>query len=179
MDRRKGTDMRGCVVVFALSLALPFACGKEKAPASTPPTAPADDGGTPSDDAAGDAGADASAKTWDEMSWDDRKQHMMHEVTPKMADLFRGLAPEHYAEFNCVTCHGPGAKQGEFDMPSPSLPKLPPGGDFAKLMETKPDVMKFMGERVVPEMAALLDTAPYDPSTGEGFGCYGCHQASG
>ena len=24
----------------------------------------------------------------------------------------------------CVTCHGPGIKQGKFDMPNPGLPKL-------------------------------------------------------
>ncbi len=171
--------MRGCVVVFALLFAVPFACGKEQAPPSTPPTASGEDGAAPAGGAAGDDGADAGSKTWASMSWDEKKQHMAQEVTPKMADLFRGVAPEHYAEFNCVTCHGPGAKEGKFHMPSPSLPKLPPGGDFAELMQTKPDVMKFMGEQVVPEMAALLDTEPYDPQTHEGFGCYGCHEASG
>ncbi|MCH9684605.1 MAG: hypothetical protein K0V04_24425, partial [Deltaproteobacteria bacterium] len=102
---------------------LPAACGKEQPPTSAP---------------APDTPALEEPKTWSTMSRDDKKQHMMDEVTPKMASLFQGVAPEHYAEFNCMTCHGPGAKEGDFSMPSASLPKLPPNGDFAQLMETKP-----------------------------------------
>ena len=62
-------------------------------------------------------------------------------------------------------------------MPSPALPKLPPNGDFAALMEKKPKVMEFMMQKVVPEMAGTIGMQPFDPKTGEGFGCYGCHQS--
>ncbi|MEM6993989.1 MAG: hypothetical protein AAF721_25985 [Myxococcota bacterium] len=167
--------MRHHLIIFAIAAA-PLACGKEKPPTAPPATDTA--GATPAADD-GAAAEPEEPKTWATMGWDEKKQHMMDEVTPKMAGLFQGVSAEHYAEFNCVTCHGPGAKEGKFKMPSDSLPKLPPNGDFAKLMEAKPDVMKFMGEQVVPEMAALLDTPPYDPSTNEGFGCYGCHQTEG
>lgn len=160
------------LTIFTVAAVFPLACGKDKAPT----TAPAPD---TTDVAADDAVAadPAQPKTWSSMGWDEKKQHMMDEVTPTMAGLFQGMSAEHYADFNCVTCHGPGAKEGQFKMPSPSLPKLPPNGDFAKLMEAKPDVMKFMSEQVVPEMAALLDMPAYDHATNEGFGCYGCHQS--
>ncbi len=165
--------MRQHLIALFLVSIVPLGCGKEKPPTAAPAPdtagAPGDDGeATPPDD---------GPKTWGTMSWDDKKQHMMDEVTPTMAGLFQGVAPEHYAEFNCVTCHGPGAKEGKFSMPSAALPKLPPNGDFAELMEAKPDVMKFMAEQVVPQMATLLDMEPYNHETNEGFGCYGCHQS--
>ena len=27
----------------------------------------------------------------------------------------------------------------------------------------------------VPEAAAMLDMEPFNPETGQGFGCFGCH----
>lgn len=36
---------------------------------------------------------------------------------------------------------------------------------------------EFMLNVVVPKMAALLAQKPYDPATGQGFGCFGCHPA--
>jgi cytochrome c551/c552 len=39
----------------------------------------------------------------------------------------------------------------------------------------KPEVAKFMAEKVVPEMAATLGEPPYDMTTHKGFGCGGCH----
>lgn len=172
--------MRNTVLFLALAFPLTTsACGKEKPPTAAPAADSADGGAAAAADDTAVSAEPEAASSWGSMSWDEKKAHMMHEVTPTMAALFQGVAPEHYAEFNCVSCHGPGAKEGKFKMPSASLPKLPPNGDFAKLMEAKPDVMAFMSQQVVPEMAALLDTPAYDPSTNEGFGCYGCHQSQG
>lgn len=61
--------------------------------------------------------------------------------------------------------------EGTFAMPNPELPEL---GDFDALQTSKPQVVAFMVE-VETEMAALLDTEPYDPQTHEGFGCGACH----
>jgi hypothetical protein len=73
-----------------------------------------------------------------------------------------------------VTCHGPDAKKGEFEMPNPKLPKLDPKDNF-KAHKKEAEVVKFMMERVVPEMATLLGEEPYDPAKQEGFGCFDCH----
>lgn len=32
-----------------------------------------------------------------------------------------------------------------------------------------------MAEVVVPAMAEAMGETPFDPATGEGFGCAGCH----
>ena len=165
---------------LALSL-IPFVLLSCDSKPATPDTAAPTDVAPAADssDASADAPDDTSSAAWADLSMDDKKKRMMDVVVPTMTGHFQGVNAERYAEFNCVTCHGPGAKEGEFAMPSPSLPKLPPNGDFAKLFEAKPDVSKFMAEVVTPEMAKMLDVAPYDPKTNEGFGCYGCHQAEG
>ncbi len=165
--------MRRTFPIFALALLTSTGCGKEKPPTTSPDPVAAEGEGDASVD---DQGA---PKAWGSMSFDDKKQHMMDVVTPTMAGVFQGFSAEHFAEFNCTNCHGPGANEGKFQMPSASLPKLPPNGDFAALFEAKPEVMSFMAEKVVPQMAATLDVAPYDPETHEGFGCYACHQAEG
>jgi hypothetical protein len=64
-------------------------------------------------------------------------------------------------------------------MPNPKItPKVPNDKDaFAKLMKDQPDAVKFMGGKVVPEMAQMLGMDPYDMKTGKGFGCHECHTA--
>ena len=67
------------------------------------------------------------------------------------------------------------SSDGKFKMPNPKLPKLSFTDGFKKHMDKKPEITKFMMEKVVPEMATLLGTQPYDPKTQKGFGCAGCH----
>jgi hypothetical protein len=106
-----------------------------------------------------------------DMTHEQKAAYMEQVVVPAMSKKFQGWRAERYAEFGCVTCHGPGVDQGKFDMPNPDLPKL---GDFDQLEKDKPEVVAFM-EEVETEMAALLDTPAYDPKTHEGFGCHNCH----
>jgi hypothetical protein len=96
-----------------------------------------------------------------------------------MKDDFATFDAKHYGGMNCATCHGDGAKNGTFKMPNPKLPKLNPANGFKKHMDKKPEVTKFMMEKVVPDMAKLLDTQPYDPKTNTGFGCMSCHPIEG
>lgn len=164
--------MRQLLPALILLVVVPSACKTAPPPSATPtgPTSPT----------AAVAPQDPAAKpAWANMDAEAKKGHMMDAVTPTMAALFQAVNPERYGEFTCVTCHGPGANKGEFAMPSPSLPKLPANGDFSQIMAAKPDVMKFMGQQVVPKMAELLDTPAYDPATHAGFGCFGCHQKAG
>lgn len=60
--------------------------------------------------------------------------------------------------------------------PQSTLPRLTLSGDgFQKLRAKQPEVTTFMAEVVVPAMAEALGEPPFDPATGEGFGCAGCH----
>ena len=159
-------------IAMGLCLVAAAGCNKDSG-ASAPP-----DPSGASEPAASEPAADATDEAppaWPEMTHEQKIQHMKTEVTPTMMAVFQGFNADRYAEFNCATCHGPGANDGEFAMPSPALPKLPPNGEFDALMKEKPEVMNFMFE-VGPKMAGSLGVAPYDPETHEGFGCYGCHQ---
>ncbi len=101
-------------------------------------------------------------------------------VHPNMAKLFQRFQGTAYPELTCRSCHGPDAEQVQYKMPH-GLPALDPAhmpdpdgpGREAR-------VARFMIDEVTPQMADLLGVAPYDASTGRGFGCFGCHpQASG
>jgi len=113
---------------------------------------------------------------WDKWSHDQKMAYMKSAVMPKMGALFHDFDPKDYAEPKCGMCHGPHAKDVNFKMPNPDLPKLPatPAG-FKKLAAKYPKAMEFMGKQVEPQMAALLGEQPYDMKTGQGFGCFGCH----
>lgn len=162
--------------LFALGLAV--ACGG----AQTPPSSeapPASDGPAPEESSAEASAQDApaqGAKAFHDMAPGERIDFMKKVITPHMSELFQSANAERYASMNCATCHGAGAKQGHFHMPSPDLPALDPTDGFAAHRSAAPEVTAFMMEKVVPEMARLLGEQPYDPETGRGFGCFACHQ---
>jgi hypothetical protein len=115
--------------------------------------------------------AHPAAPSFDSMTKEQKIEHMKTVVTPRLGKVFREADEKHYKDFSCTTCHG--AKKED---PHKFLPKLTlSGGGFEKLTKAKPAVMKFMGEKVVPEMAAAMNEKPYDPATKQGFGCGGCH----
>lgn len=109
------------------------------------------------------------ATPFDQMPPGDKMQYMKNEVAPHMAKVFQEFSAD-YTEFGCPTCHGPGANQGDFAMPTDSLPALD-----EEEMQEHPEMTDFMSSKVVPNMATLLGEQPYDEATGEGFGCYDCH----
>jgi mono/diheme cytochrome c family protein len=155
-------------LAFTLSLsgALLAACGGAKAPAESAEPAAESDASSGAD--ASSEGA--SAKSFDDMSAPERMKHMKTVVAPQMAKVFQEADAEKYADFSCAVCHGPGAKDGDFEMPSAALPALD-----KEEMDEHPEVTKFMAERVVPEMAKLLGEEPYNHETQQGFGCFDCH----
>jgi len=178
--------------VFALSGALGFACGGEK-PATTggvegAPSASAAPSAVESAkpvESAAPAASSASAapavsaapteKAWKDKTHDEKLAQMKTVVMPKMKEIFQAFDPKDFKDFTCKTCHGPGAKKGDFAMPNKSLPKLSFKDNLAKHMKEHPKAVKFMQEQVVPEMAKALGVKPFDPTTKEGFGCGNCH----
>jgi mono/diheme cytochrome c family protein len=117
----------------------------------------------------------APATPFEDMKHGDQIAYMKNVVLPAMAKSFQAVEPEEFANMNCATCHGPGAKNGSFEMPNPDLPKLDVTDGFAVHMKEHPEMTKFMMEKVVPDVATLLGEEPYNPETGKGFGCFDCH----
>jgi cytochrome c553 len=147
------------------------------APAAEAPTEPAGSSAeaAPAATAVAET-APAASVAWKDMTKDQRIEHMKNVVLPKMKESFAAFDAKHFGNMNCATCHGDGAKDGTFKMPSPKLPKLSVANGFKKHMDHAPEVTKFMMSKVLPEMAALLDAQPYDAKTNQGFGCAGCHE---
>ena len=166
----------GFSIVAFIALSANLGCGPATPDAKAAPPA---DTAIPAATGAPAAGADkapaADTVGWGKMSHEQKMTHMKTVIQPKMSALFQAFNADQYKDMNCGTCHGPGAKQGKFAMPTDSIVKLNPADHFAKHMGKTAAATKFMMEKVVPEMAKLQGEAPYDPATQKGFGCFECH----
>lgn len=99
-----------------------------------------------------------------------KMDRMTEVVMADMAPVFKGFDGK-YAAFDCSTCHVNHAHH-----PKDGLPKLAfSNGGYEKLVAEQPEMMKFMGEQVLPAMVKAMAETPFDPATGQGFGCNGCH----
>jgi hypothetical protein len=148
-------------VALATALA---ACGGSQPAASSP----AEPGAAPAD-----APAEGSAEVWsDSMSDQQKAEFMKKKVVPTMAKTFQEFDAKKYADFGCKTCHGPQFKPHPVDF----LPELHVKDGKLVEADEHPELAKFMGEKVSPQMAEIFGKKPYDPQTKEGFGCAGCHK---
>jgi len=169
------TMLGTCAVAITMAA---FGCGPAT-PAPTTAPAPAD-GATPAASASAPAAPTASAAptssapastTWNaSASKDEKVAFMKANVMPKMTPVFQAHDSSRYAKVTCMTCHGP-----EFKDPKDFLPHLTLKDGAITAFKEKPEVAKWMVEKVVPEMAAAMGLKPYDMKTHEGFGCAGCH----
>jgi hypothetical protein len=159
---------RLAILLLALGL---VACSRSSAPPAGP-TAAAEDDDSP---VVGPPGV-----AWKDMTKKQRGRYMSKVVMPVMEPLFKDFDAKRYAEFGCDTCHGKGADAGTFEMPNPDLLAIPGPDDpeaFAPIFEKQPEMVKFMGGKVMPEMARLLGREPFDYQNPkpDAFGCLGCH----
>jgi hypothetical protein len=151
---------------FIAAALLVSACEKQTTP-STPPseTPPATDTNTT------DAPADDGTSSFFTLDEQGKMQRMTKVVMPQMGEVFKAYDAEKYGKFDCATCHVNHAHK-----PKDGLPKIVlSNGGWEKLSAEKPELMKFMSEQVAPAMAKAMGEPPFDPATGKGFGCTGCH----
>jgi hypothetical protein len=168
-------------LLFVASIGFFAACGGPATPADngTAGSGSASASAAPSASAEASASASASttpaAKSWDAMSHAERLELMKTVIVPKMAADFQGFDAKKYEKFGCGNCHGARIKDGNFAMPNPELPHLSFTDGFKKHMTAKPEITKFMMQKVEIDMAAALGLQPFDMKTKQGFGCSGCH----
>lgn len=148
-----------------VAAAVLLACGGGQ-PAPSSPATPSEPGAEP----AAEGGADL--KWSDDMPVKDKGVFMKKKVMPEMSKIFKEFDAKEYANFSCKTCHGPQMKPKPVDF----LPELHIKDKQVVEAADHAELAKFMGEKVTPEMAALFGKPHYDPATGQGFGCGGCHK---
>lgn len=152
-------------------------CPRSSEPAAQPSTAPAAPSAAPAAPAAsGTGGIGAPNIPWAQKTRAQRQDYMGLYVLPRMEKLFKEWRPDEYGTFRCQNCHGEGFDKPpvDFKMPRVAFP-LSADDPLGAAMKYDPEAAKFMSEVVVPAMAELLGEKPYDPKTGQGFGCFRCH----
>ncbi len=145
---------------FVVAMVLATACGGKSPPPAAPPAPPAQKA--------------LPDVPFDKLADDQQVEFMKQKVVPQMKPIFQQHDGKKFAEFGCTTCHGPGAKQGHFDMPNPELPKL----SMKELMggtKYKKDDVEWMSKQVKPTVAKLLGQTEWSPDNPKGFSCGACH----
>lgn len=112
---------------------------------------------------------------WSEMDASQRAHHMSAVVEPRMEAVFQGFDARRFADFGCETCHGAGAADGTYAMPSPDLPHLRERMFFREARKQHPEAARFMWKEVLPAMAESLGVT-YGPKGA--LDCDGCHVVS-
>jgi hypothetical protein len=110
---------------------------------------------------------------WAEMDESERMEHMATVVLPRMQAVFQAHDPERFADFGCATCHGSGAANGDFHMPSASLPVLDASSFYKKHRKGEPEMVRLMWKHVEPAMGEAL-AVTYGLGGGE-IECQSCH----
>ena len=114
-----------------------------------------------------------------DMSFEQREVFMAEVVTPKMRETFVAFDPKFQA-LSCATCHGAGATDGTYRMPSADIGPLPSTEEaFMAKLQQDPEFARwsqFMLEKVYPQMAEMLQEPMFDPmKQPDGFSCANCH----
>lgn len=153
----------------------PASAAASASPTASVPQPPSSAGSAQPGDAGLPPPADTAAASpkFDDLPKDKKVEVMMTKVVPNVGKDFKDFDGKRFEKFGCATCHGPKKNQD----PHQVLPKLTlSNGGFEKLQKHKPEMVKFMAEKVTPDMAAALGEKPFDPATKQGFGCGGCHE---
>ncbi len=157
-----------CLGLLLAATAL-VACGGSQ-PAAETPAAP---GAAPAGEAPAAEVPGGAELVWkDDMPTKDKAEFMKQKVLPAMTKTFQDYDAKKYEKFSCKTCHGKDMKPKPVD----ALPELHMKAGKLAEADTNPDMVKFMHEKVAPQMADIFGKKPYDPATNQGFGCGGCHK---
>ena len=117
------------------------------------------------------------SKAWATMSFNEKRAYMADSVVGTMAELFEQYDNKRYSGFGCDACHGKNMRETNFAMPSSELPALYATGteQQKQMVRDKPEMVRFMFNKVLPNMQKLLGAEPWDDESKTGFSCFNCH----
>lgn len=161
-----------------LALGLMLGCGGSTSEPEPEPATP-----NPSTGSENTVAADtvpSPPEPWESMTTDAKQDWMIAEVMPRMATLFEEYDAERFGGANCATCHGASARDRNFAMPNPNIMALHPTGtpEQQQMVQDHPQMVRFMFQKVLPQMQTLLGAEEYNAETQEGFSCYACHPSA-
>lgn len=157
-------ELQPCILVFLLAVG----CGGSPLPPAEP-TVPAASS-TPATIATAAPTATPPSAWSVDFPREQKVAFMKAHVVPSMTPVFQSANATRYSDFGCKTCHG-----ADFKNPHEYLPKLTVKDGKLTAFVEKPEIAKFMAEKVAPSMASAMGVSPWDPKTEKGFGCFGCH----
>ena len=123
----------------------------------------------------GPVGLSGKRITWVEMSIPQKQAHMAQVVLPRATEIFRAWRPTRFNEIDCTLCHGQGAAEGAYRMPTEHLPRLSGEVLLGPEFKSDPDTTRLKLDRLVPMMSDALGVTSFSVITRRGFGCYSCH----
>jgi hypothetical protein len=125
---------------------------------------------------------EAEPTAYEEMNFEQRHAFMTDVVLPEMKETFVAFDPK-FQDMTCATCHGSGATDGSYAMPSGDIPRLPATEEAFYEYIKDPEHGKWsqwMMDEVWPQMADLLQVPVFDHEKNPtGFSCSNCHKHEG
>ncbi|MFT4583314.1 MAG: hypothetical protein ACI915_002811 [Gammaproteobacteria bacterium] len=115
---------------------------------------------------------------WRYLSFEQRHEKMTFLIHPTMMEQFQAFYKTASPELRCTSCHGDNPELAAYDLENSRLVELDPARIqhlyLAGAVLTPEQTFK--RDIVTPTMARLMGVPLYDPSTGLGFSCLGCHR---
>ena len=114
---------------------------------------------------------------WRYMTFEQRHEEMTFVIHPTLAERWQAFYHTDAPKLQCVTCHGADAEQHRYQMAFTPLDDLQPSRvrDLYRSDAELNDEQRFKRDVITPLMADMLGEPHYDPATGLGFSCFGCH----
>lgn len=116
---------------------------------------------------------------WRYLSFEQRHAQMTFLIHPAMMERFQEFYQTKTPELTCETCHGENAEARGYNYANSDLVALSPTKvqSLYRVDAKLSPEQTFKRDIVTPTMARLMEVPPYDPSSGLGFSCFGCHRA--
>jgi hypothetical protein len=115
---------------------------------------------------------------WRYLSFEQRHAQMTFLIHPAMMERFQEFYQTPAPELTCETCHGEDAEKARYGLSNSTLDALEPNKVQALYRadaKLSPEQI-FKRDTITPLMARLMGVPPYNPASGLGFSCFGCHR---
>ena len=115
---------------------------------------------------------------WRFLSFEQKHSQMTFLIHPTMMEHFQAFYKTPTPELTCVSCHGENAQAAGYDLANSALDPLKPSKVRALYRHDAvltPEQL-FKRDDITQTMARLMGVPQYDPATGLGFSCFGCHR---